>query len=180
MISKQKRSSICVGVIAGAQGIRGFVRVRSFTDDPESIFKYKPLTSEDGTREFKLKLQGVNKDMFVASLDGVTDRNSAEAMRGTQLFFDRAKLPKAKKGQYFEADLIGLAAKDKQGKAYGKILSVHDYGAGVFLEIGMNKKDSFMLPFTDACVPEVDMASGITIMPPDGWLDKASEDEDVE
>ena len=168
---------ICVGLIAAAQGIRGFVRLRSFTDDPESIFKYKPLMSEDGQREFKIKFQGVSKDMFVASIDGVTDRNSAEALRGVQLFVERMKLPKPKKGQYYDADLIGLLAKDGQGKEFGKILAVHNYGAGPFLEIGTTKKDSFMLPFTDACVPEVDTAKAYAlIVPPEGWLDDEKED----
>lgn len=159
-------------MIAGAQGIRGQVRLRSFTDDPESIFDYKPLTSEDGARVFKIKQDGINKDMFIASVDGVTDRNGAEALRGTKLFIDRAKLPKAKKGQYYESDLIGLLAKDGQGKDYGKILGTHNYGAGTFLEIGVTKKDSFMLPFTDVCVPEIDIKAGfILVNPPEGWLD---------
>lgn len=162
---------ICVGMIAGAHGIRGQVRLRSFTDDPESIFAYKPLTSEDGGKAFKLKPQGVNKDCFIATVDGVMDRNGAEALRGTKLFFDRARLPKAKKGQYYEADLIGLAARGGQGKDYGKILAVHDYGAGPFLEIGTMKKDSFMLPFSDAYVPMIDVKGGFVVIElPEGWL----------
>lgn len=166
-------TKICVGMIAGAHGIKGQVRLRSFTDEPESIFDYKPLMSEDGAREFKLKQIGISKDCFIAEIHGVKTRNESESLRGTQLFVDRAKLPKAKKGQYYEADLIGLAAEDGQGKACGKILAFHNYGAGTFLEIGTTKKDSFMLPFTDACVPEIDVGAGkIVIVVPDGWLDK--------
>lgn len=163
----------------GAHGIRGQVRLRSFTDDPESIFDYEPLTDEKGERVFALTPDGVNKDAYIVTIDGVKDRNASEALRGTKLFIDRKKLPKTKKGQYYEVDLIGLAAKDETGKIYGKILGVHNYGAGPFLEIGTNKKDSFMLPFTDACVPDVDVKSGsVTINPPDGWL--KDEKEEVE
>jgi 16S rRNA processing protein RimM len=177
----QKISKLCVGLISGAHGIRGQVRLRSFTDDPESIFDYKPLMSEDGEREFKLEPKGINKDQFIVEVEGVADRNGAEALRGTKLFVERLKLPKPKKNQYYDADLIGLAAKDGQGKDYGKILAVHNYGAGPFLEIGTNKKDSFMLPFTDACVPGVDVAGGFALIaPPEGWLDKNEEEGGAE
>jgi 16S rRNA processing protein RimM len=173
----EQNRKLCVGAIAGAHGIRGQIRLRSFTSDPEAIFSYKPLLSEDGKREFELTPQGVNKDCFIAVVAGVKDRNEAEALRGTKLFFERAQLPKPKKGQYYEADLIGLMAQDGQGKAYGKILAVHDYGAGVFLEIGASKKDSFMLPFTDACVPEVKTAAGrVLIDVPEGWLDQEAKE----
>lgn len=162
-----------MGAIAGAHGIRGEVRLRSFTDDPEAIFDYAPLVSEDGARIFKIEFKGVNKDCFIAAIEGVKDRNASEALRGMKLFVERGKLPKTKKGEFYEADLVGLIAKDGQGKAYGKILATHNHGAGVFLEIGTNKKDSFMLPFTDACVPEVDVKAGFALIaPPDGWLDK--------
>ncbi len=166
-------------MIAGAHGIRGQVRLRSFTDDPEAIFDYKPLMNEDDTREFKIEFKGVNKDCYITEIAGVKTRNESEALRGAKLYFERTKLPRPKKGQYYEADLIGLLAKDGQGKEYGKILGTHDYGAGPFLEIGASKKDSFMLPFTNACVPEVDVAAGFALIaPPDGWLDK--EDEETE
>ncbi len=162
---------ICVGVIAAAHGIRGQVRLRSFTDDPESIFAYTPLTDESGKQTFKFKRDGVAKNDFVVTVQGTPDRNAAEALRGTNLFYERAKLPKAKKNQYYEFDLIGLAARDAQGKAYGKLLAVHDFGAGIIFEIGATKKDSFILPVTDACIPEVNPADGfILIAPPDGWL----------
>ena len=168
-------------MIVGAHGIQGQVRLRSFTNDPEAIFDYAPLLSEDGSREFKLELKGVNKDCFLVAIKGVKDRNTSEALRGTKLYFERVKLPKTKKGQYYEADLIGLTTQDGQGKAYGKILGVHDYGAGTFLEIGATKKDSFMLPFTDAFVPAIKIADGsVVIAPPEGWLDKAEKDEPEE
>src|SRR5580693_4554380 len=97
---------ICIGMIAGAHGIRGLVRLRSFTEDPEAIAGYKPLTDESGEREFKVELQSAAKDFYIASVEGVADRNTAEALRGTKLFIERSALPKPKKGKYYEADLI--------------------------------------------------------------------------
>src|SRR5262249_18806588 len=108
----------------------------------------------------------------------IKDRNEAEALRGTKLFVDRDRLPKTKRGEYYEADLVGLTARDAKGKDFGKIIAVHDYGAGVFFEIGANKKDSFMLPFKKACVPQIDMKAGFAVIDvPDGWLDTAKEGE---
>jgi 16S rRNA processing protein RimM len=170
-----KDAKICVGMIAGAHGVRGLVRVRSFTEDPEALFDYAPLTDEEG-RVYDLTLKSVAKDHFIAVLEGMADRDAAEALRGTRLYAPRTALPKAGSREYYEADLAGLAVTDKQGKDYGKVLALHNYGAGPFLEIGQNRKDSFMLPFTDACVPMVDIENKRNmIAPPEGWL---SADED--
>ena len=162
---------ICVGMIAGAHGVRGLVRLRSFTEDPEAIADYMPLTDEDGKREFKIELRNTVKDYFVASLDGLKNKEEADAMRGVKLFALRSKMPKAGKKAYYDADLIGLVALDAAGKSYGKVMGVHNHGAGPFLEIGNNRRDSFMLPFTDACVPEVDLKAGkVLVVVPEGWL----------
>jgi 16S rRNA processing protein RimM len=161
---------ICVGLIAGAHGVRGLVRLRSFTDDPKAMVSYGLLTDESGARKFTVTLKDVVKDHFTASIDGVTDREAAEELRGTRLYAARAKMPKTKTREYYAGDLLGLAARDVNGAEYGTVLDVHDHGAGVFLEIGGTRKDSFMLPFTDPCVPEVDAENGIvTVAVPEGW-----------
>ncbi len=83
-------------------------------------------------------------------------------------------LPKTRKREYYEADLVGLTAQDKKGTAFGTVMAIHNPGAGTFLEIGKTRKDSFMLPFNDECVPEVDIEDGkVVIEPPEGWLDPA-------
>lgn len=162
---------ICVGQFAGAHGVRGLVKLRSFTEDPEVIFDYTPLTSEDGKRTFKIAPKSAAKDYFIAAVEGIANKEEADALRGDRLYISREILPKTAKDQYYEADLIGLGACDAQGKEYGKVLATHDHGAGVFLEIGSNKKDSFMLPFKDAFVPEVDLDAGkLVILVPEGWL----------
>ena len=161
MMSKGKLDpKICVGQFAGAHGVRGLVKLRSFTEDPESLFAYQPLSDEKGDVVFKLTRKSAAKEFFIVEVEGVGDKESADQLRGDRLYVSRDLLPKPKKGEYFEADLVGLDAFDRDGKNHGKIMGVFDYGAGVFLEIGTNKKDSFMLPFRDAFVPEVDLKTG--------------------
>ncbi len=163
---------ICVGMIAGAHGVRGLVRLRSFTEEPGSITAYGELSDETGKRIFEVELKSSLNDHFIAAIDGVNDREAADELRGTKLYVPRARLPKARKGEYYETDLVGLKAQDKNGKDFGAVLAVHNYGAGTFLEIGQGRKDSFMLPFTNAFVPEVEIEAGhVTIEPPEGWLD---------
>ena len=169
---------ICVGAIVGAHGVRGLVRLRSFTDDPESIFEYSPVTDEAGSRTFKLHCQSVMKDHYVVTIEGVADRETAEALRGTKLFIDRALLPATDDQSFYESDLIGLVARDAQGQDLGKVEAVHDFGAGSFLEIKPPGGGSFMLPFTDAFVPTVDVTAGfVGVVIPEGWLSSAKERE---
>lgn len=169
---------ICVGIIAGPHGVRGLVRLHSFMEDPYSIEEAKPLTDEAGKRSFVVKLKSAAKDFFIAEIEGVDSREKAEALRSTKLYVARSALPKEEKGEYYEADLIGLGVFNKTGCNFGTVRDVHNYGAGTFLEIGTTKKDCFMLPFTDACVPEVDMKLGrVVIDPPEGWMDEAKPEE---
>lgn len=156
-IKNKAKHTICVGQFAGAHGVRGLVKLRSFTEDPESIFAYKPLSDENGARVFKLTRKSAAKEFFIIAVEGIGSKEEADQLRGDKIYISRDLLPKLKKGEYFEGDLVGLHAFDKDGKNYGKVMGVFDYGAGVFLEIGTSKKDSFMLPFRDAFVPEVDL-----------------------
>lgn len=164
-------NKLCIGMIAGAHGVRGLVRLRSFTEAPEAIADYSPITDSRGERVFKIELLHVAKDCYVAQIDGVTTPEQADELRGTKLFVERDALPQLAAREYYEADLQGMTARDADGKTYGKILALHDHGAGAFLEIGTNKKDSFMLPFHDDYVPEIDGARGeVVVVVPEGWL----------
>jgi 16S rRNA processing protein RimM len=171
---------ICVGMIMSAHGVRGLVRLRSFTEDPESLLDYKKLSDEKAEKTFTFKIKTAAKDFFIAEIKGLANKEQADALRGTKLYVPRSALPKTKKSEFYEADLVGLAAQDKQGKEYGAVKAVHNYGGGPFLEIGRSKSDSFMLPFTDACVPLVDVKVGqVTIDLPEGWMkeEKPKEEE---
>ena len=162
---------ICVGQFAGAHGVRGLVKVRSFTAEPESIFDYAPLTDESGETVYKIAPKSEAKDHFIATVEGVTNKEEADALRGDRIYIPRGALPKTADGEFYEADLMGLEVVDAVGKAYGTVMGVHDHGAGVFLEIGTSRKDSFMLPFKNAFVPKVDRKAGIvTVAVPEDWL----------
>jgi 16S rRNA processing protein RimM len=163
---------ICVGMIAGAHGVKGDVRLRSFTAEPADILKYKPLTDESGERIFTIRLKTPTNDYFIASVAGAKTREDAEGLRGVRLFADRAALPKLKKREFYEADLVGLAAADREGHQTGTVAAVHNYGGGPFLEIAPQEGKSYMLPFTKEYVPEVDVEEGrIVIDPPQGWAE---------
>ncbi|TCP40430.1 ribosome maturation factor RimM [Rhodovulum marinum] len=161
---------VCVGAIAGAFGVRGEVRLKSFCADPTAIADYAPLFTEDGARSFDVTLTRPVKGGFAARLSGVATKEQADALRGTQLYADRAVLPSLPEDEYYHADLIGLEVLDTGGTVLGRVRSVQDHGAGALLEIhGPGLSSTVLLPFTNACVPTVDLAAGRLIAdPPEG------------
>ena len=130
-----KPSRILLGRIAGAHGIRGEVLIKTFTEAPENIGAYGPLSDASGTRTFKIKSVRATPKGVVARLAGVDDRNAAEALKGIELYVERARLPAAAEGEFYHADLIGLTAVDGDGKPIGEIVAVQNFGAGDLLEI---------------------------------------------
>lgn len=162
---------ICVGKFLGPHGVRGQVRLAPFTEDPESVFDYTPLTDEAGGREFEVGFCGTGSDHYIVKVKGVTTREDAEKLKGVLLYVDREALPDEEEGEYYFADLIGLVAHDPAGNEIGKVTDVHDYGAGAFLEIKPAHAKSFMLPFKDAFVPTVDLDKRtLEVIIPEGWL----------
>lgn len=150
---------ILLGHIAGAHGIRGDVIVKTYTEEPEGIADYGPLETEDGKRRLDLTIVGTTSKGVIVRVKGVADRNGAEALKGTALYVDRAKLPPAEDGAYYHADLVGLAAEDAHGQPIGRVAAVHNFGAGDLLEIALAAGGKTeLIPFTDACVPTVDIA----------------------
>ncbi len=161
---------LCVGKIDGAHGVRGLVKLRSFTDDPEAIFDYKQVTDESGARSFRLHFKSVNKTHFVVAIDGLDTREGAEALKGALLYIEHKDLKKLNRDEYYVADLVGLPVTDGAGKDYGQIIDYHNYGAGPMLEIGHDRKTSFMVPFNDDYVPVLDVvAKKVVIALPEGW-----------
>lgn len=160
---------ICVGAIAGAFGVHGEVRVKSFTATPEDIAQY-PLTTEDGAQRFELTLTRPVKNGFAARLTGVSTKEQADALRGSQLYTSRDALPGLPDDEYYHADLIGLSVYDTGGTLLGQVKSVENHGAADLLELhGAGLTGTVLLPFTRQVVPTVDLASGrIVADPPDG------------
>ena len=162
---------ILLGVIGRAHGIRGRARVTSHTADPVALTAYGPLS--DGTgRRFTLRWVGEGVAEIFEIIDGapvkITSRAAAERLTNTKLFVGRAALPPPEEDEYYLTDLTGLAAVDEKGAALGLVAAVHDHGAGVILEIAREHGASLLIPFTAACVPEVNIAAGrVVIAPPD-------------
>ncbi len=176
---------VCVGIITDARGIKGEVRIKSFTGDPSALGSYGPLRDEDGSNEFELKVTGHAKGLLSAKIKGVDDRSGAEALKGAILYLDCDLLPAPEEDEFYYADLIGLraeligvGAEKKEGSGF--VAQVHDFGAGCVLEVEGLGKGTVMVPFTKAVVPEVNMTEGrLSILPPPGLLDPAKpEDED--
>lgn len=158
---------VLVGIVVGAQGVRGRVRIKSFTGDPMAIGDYGALSDEAGKRSFTLRAIGLSRGAVLADIAGIADRNAAEALKGTKLHVERSALGETEDGEYFHADLIGLAAEDGQGRALGRIKAVFDFGAGPLLELERKGGGTQLLSFTDAVVPQVDIAGGrvVVILP---------------
>ena len=169
---------IAVGAIAGSYGVRGELRVKSYTAIPEDIETYSPLTSENGTRSFALALVRPVKNGFVARITDVTTKEEADALRGTVLFAQRDQLPSLPDDEFYHADLIGLQVFDTGGTLIGKVKTVQNHGADDLLETQLaGSSATVFLPFTKAAVPTVDLASGRIIAdPPDGILPDAKGD----
>lgn len=162
----------CVGAIAGAFGVRGEVRVKSFCAIPEDIAAYGPLSTEDGTRHFEISLSRAVKGAFAARLSGITNKDQADALKGTRLYLERALLPDLEDDEYYHADLIGLEVLDTGGAVLGKVKAVHDHGAGDILELQIRRvAETVLLPFTSQNVPTVDISNGRLIADmPEGTL----------
>ena len=158
---------VCVGAIAGAFGVRGEVRLKSFTTEPNDIVTYSPLWTEDGARSFAVRLTRPVTGGLGVRLSGVETREDAEALKGVTLWADRDKLPSLPDDEFYHADLIGLSVYDTGGVLIGKVRAVYDHGAGDILEIfGPGRKQTLLLPFTRAFVPTVDLAAGRIIADP--------------
>ena len=162
---------IVLGRITGAHGIQGEVKLQSFTSDPEDIASYGPLDSSAGGT-LTIKALKPLKGAFRARIDGVNDRNAAEALKGVELSVDRGRLPVPDEDEVYHADLIGLAAHDVDGKLVGKVVAVLDFGGGELLELKPTEGKTILVPFNVDTVPEIDLDAGrLTLNPPEGLLD---------
>lgn len=159
---------ICVGAIAGAFGVRGEVRLKSYCAEPEAIADYAPLYTPDGIAR-DIVLTRTIPQGFSARLSGVTTKEEADALRGVELFADRSRLPSLPDDEFYHSDLIGLPVLDTGGASLGVVEAVHNHGAGDILEIRAPGGKSLLLPFTRAAVPTVDLTAGRIIAdPPEG------------
>jgi 16S rRNA processing protein RimM len=155
---------VCVARIGAAHGVRGAVKLWTFTEDPFAVRHYGPLLSKDGKRQFEVATAREAKDHLVATFKGVTTRDEAERLNGIELYVARDKLPATDEDEYYHTDLIGLDAVTTDGDALGRVLAIHNFGAGNIIEITPLKGPTLLLPFTNAVVPAVDLAGGRVVI----------------
>lgn len=156
--------TIALGVITGAQGLQGEVRLKPFTDDPKGLERYK--TVQAGNRTLTLTRVRVQPNGVVVRFSEITDRNAAEALRGVELSVPREALPPAEEGEFYQVDLIGLAVVSPEGEEIGEVVAVPNYGSTDLLEIRTKEGKTHLVPFIDDAVPSVDDEAGRIIVDP--------------
>ncbi|MCQ8783689.1 ribosome maturation factor RimM [Mangrovibrevibacter kandeliae] len=156
---------VLLGVVGGAHGIRGEVRVNAFTANPADLGAYGPLQDAQGNR-FTVASARPQKTVVVVRFEEVRDRNAAERLNGRELFVDRSVLPPEDEDEFYQADLIGMAVETVAGEPVGTVVAFHDFGAGDLVEIAPERGPTVMIPFSEAAVPEIDDARGVLIVEP--------------
>lgn len=150
---------VLLGVVIGAQGLKGEVRVKTFTESPSRLAAYGPLHTNGG-RALAVASAKAGKDCALVVFEGVTDRDAAEALKGTELFIKRSVLPEIDAEEFYHADLVGLRAEDTEGRAIGTVKALHNFGAGDVIELVRDDGDEVFLPFTREVAREIDIVNG--------------------
>ena len=177
MTKTAENGKVCVAMITTAHGVRGLVKVKSYTKQARDFASYGALSDESGRQSFNAEIVGQTGDLFLVRLDGISDRTAAEALRGVKLFVSRDSLPETADNEFYYADLIGMTAKTADGEILGKVKGVYNFGAGDMLEIGSLAD---FLPFTDSVVPEVDVEhKTLTVVLPE-FVEVKPEKQDAE
>jgi 16S rRNA processing protein RimM len=162
---------ICVARIGAPHGVRGAVKLWTFTEDPLAVKRYGPLATKDGARWFEVTHAREAKGHLVATLKGIATREEAERLNGIELYIAREKLPETETDEYYHADLIGLAAVDAADQPIGRVIAIHNFGAGDIIEIAPPHGATMLLPFTHAVVPTVDLAKRRVVIELPGEVD---------
>jgi 16S rRNA processing protein RimM len=151
---------VFLAAIMGAQGLKGAVKVKLFTEAPQAIPSYGPLRDAQGRKYEITAFRAAKPGEAVISFAGIDNRTAAEALKGVELFVEREALPATAEEEFYHADLIGLEAQDSEGRVLGKVVAIHNYGAGDVVEIIRPDSDSVLLAFTRETVPTIDIAGG--------------------
>jgi 16S rRNA processing protein RimM len=169
MVAKEKQPGwVCVGAVATAHGVRGALKLRCFTERPEDIAAYGPVYNDRGEKLFDLRIIGDAKGGVIVRAAGIEDRDAAEALRGLELFVPREKLPEPAEDEFYLADLEGLDVVTTDGRPFGTVRQVQDYGAGDLVEIRTPDGRTEILPFDRRTFPEIDLAARrLVVEPPD-------------
>jgi 16S rRNA processing protein RimM len=156
--------SVLLAAVIGAQGLKGEVKVKTFTATPNALSRYGVLHTGDGRKLVITAFRAAKQGEAVLGFEGVQDRNAAEALKGTELFVERTSLPEPSEDEFYHADLIGLEARDSEGRTLGKVIAVHNFGASDVIELTRADGDSVHLAFTRETVPVINIADGYVVV----------------
>ena len=168
---------VCIGVVTGARGLRGELRIKSFTDIPEDVASYGPVCDETGKQTYKIRLTGQSKGVLIARFGGIETRTAADLIKGLKFFVPKGKLKNLEDDEFFFTDLVGLTAELPDGEILGLVKAVEDFGGGPFLEVAGGSYGEVQVPFTKAAVPVVEVANGRVVIDPPLGLLEPPEDE---
>ncbi len=172
--------AVLVAAVTAAHGLKGEVKLKTFTEDPASIGSYGEVTTGDGRTFALADVRPVKSDEAVARLKGIADRNAAESLKGQRLYIPRRALPEPSEEEFYHADLVGLRADDEAGVVLGHVRGVHNFGAGDVIEIEDAKGATFFVAFSRAAVPVVDLAGKrIVVTQGENTHDEDMGDEDM-
>ncbi len=174
------KNLVLLGRFGAPHGVRGEIRLQSYTADPLAIGSYGPLTDKSGAKTFKLQsVRPQGKDMLVARVEGVADRTGAERLTGVELYIAREKLPAPEdEDEFYLADLVGLRAETREGAQIGVVVAVRNFGAGDILEVAPQAGgETLLFPFTKAVVPVVDISGGRVVIEPPEESEAGGEEE---
>lgn len=157
---------VCVAEVATAHGVRGALKLRCFTADPKSVTTYGPLCDAEGEELFRVTFLHQVKGGIAVRFNGIESREAAEALRGTLLYVPRSKLPAPDEDEFYHHDLVGLDAVDREGQIRGRVVAVHNFGAGDLIELRLPDGESVVVPFTREAVPEVDLPGRRVVVDP--------------
>ena len=175
-VPRDRPNRVCLGIVTGPHGVRGEVKIKSFTDLPEDVAAYGPLEDETGTLSFSLTVTGQVKGAVRARLAGVDNRDQAAALQGTKLYATRGELPDLPVNEYYHSDLVGLRVERESGEVIGQVTAAHDFGGGDLIEVTLDGLGAeVLLPFTKELVPRVDVAAGrLVVREIEGFVEEES------
>lgn len=154
-----------IGVVTSAHGIRGGVKIKSYTANPSDIGNYRSIFNADKSLVIELKVLAQKGNMVNALIKGITDRNMAEALIGTELYIEKSELPELEEDEFYYNDLIGMRVNNENAEHYGDIITVNDFGAGAIIEVlPLNSKKTVLYPFKKHIFTEVDLVNRVVIL----------------
>lgn len=156
---------VCVGKFGAPHGVRGAIKLKSYTESPENILEYSPLYNKDGSEKFDIKVLSVKQDMLVVKVEGVSDRNEAAALRNRELFAEKDLFPEPEDDEFYFNDLVGMRVVKESGREFGVIVALHNYGGGDVVEISLdNGPKTELFAFTEDNFPLIDMDNDLVVI----------------